>query len=257
MKVKPAEKPLRENAYLVPALYRGMKLLEFLAERPGGCSMADMAGLALPAATLFRMLTTLQHLGYVVRDAQDRFRVTGRLLMLGHRAYGHESLVEKAMPFLRDLCAATGETCLIGVLQSGQGIVLGEVASKQPVKVTVQIGHAFPLHTAAPAKAMLAFLPEDELQTLLKDLAWTRFTRKTIRTEGRLRQVLDEVRSQGYALDCGEEVEDIRCVAAPVLDYRGRPVAAVWLSGPASRLPDDTLPALAIQVMRCAGQISQ
>ena len=115
--------------------------------------------------------------------------------------------------------------------------------SPSAVKVLVQIGHRFPLHTAAPGKALLAVLPESERGDLVRSLEYTRFNRRTIVGPAAMHAELARVRELGYAVDRGEELEDIRCVAAAVLDHRGYPLAAIWIGGPASRLADSALAA--------------
>ena len=78
-------------------------------------------------------------------------------------------------------------------------------------------------------------LPEAEFSTVLKSIVYTRFTAATITTEKAFRRELSEVKKRGLAFDRGEELDDLRCIAAPVLNEENYPVAAVWCSGPASR----------------------
>ncbi len=229
---------------MVPALERGLGILELLAEHPGGLFMSEMKSLGLPSASLYRMLVTLTELGYVVRDDGDRYRIGRKLLSLGYRGLEHASLPEKSAVYLRALRNMVNETVALGVINGGEGVVLDTVRSQQAVCVYVQVGHHFPLHTAAPAKAILAFLPEDELELLLDKMDFTRFTEKTIIDRQQYIAELNKVRISGVAYDSGEEVRDLRCVAAPVFDSRGYPVAAVWITGPESRLNQDKLEAL-------------
>jgi len=157
---------------------------------------------------------------------------------------------------LASLRDATGETALLGTLSGGNGVVLDQVPSSHPVKVVVEIGHAFPLHTAAPAKAIIAFLPEAERERLIGGMVFKRHTRHTLTSAKAYRVELAGVRTLGHAIDRGEESETFACAAAPVFDRRGRPVAAIWISGPVDRVTPEKMAALGERVRRAAADLS-
>lgn len=224
--------------YHVPNLERALHLLEFLAVEPAGMGISDLARrLELPKNSVFRIVSTLHAHGYLVRDSSGRTFALGRkLLALGYAAVGEHHLVEKALDVMRDLRDRTGETVLLGTLLETTGVVLEQVQSLQPVRFVVDVGHRFPLHTAAPGKAMLAFLPEAEREALLPRLPLKRFTARTITDPDALCAEWATVRRRGYAYDRGEEIDGLHCVAAPIFNHRGQPVAALWVTGPAYRL---------------------
>ncbi|OGV74854.1 MAG: hypothetical protein A3K19_00640 [Lentisphaerae bacterium RIFOXYB12_FULL_65_16] len=258
MRAERNERKATAGRYQVPALARGMQILEFLAGRPDGASPVEIAAqLHLPKPSVFRMLVTLTDLGYLHRDGDGSvYRLSRKMLSLGYAAIDERGLIEKSMDVLRHLRDATGETALIAVLAGREGVVLEQVPSPSAVKVLVQIGHRFPLHTAAPGKALLAVLPESERGDLVRSLEYTRFNRRTIVGPAAMHAELARVRELGYAVDRGEELEDIRCVAAAVLDHRGYPLAAIWIGGPASRLADSALAGLGRIVAEHARRIS-
>ena len=236
MKKETAGFDTESEKHIVPALQRGLHLLEKIAEHPEGAAFSLLVQeTGLPTASVYRMVETLEKCGYVKHSIDRRYRISRKLLKLGSLSYGEHSLVERAMPFLRKARDLSGETVLLGVLNGQEGIVLACVDSPQAVKVSIQIGHHFPLHTAAPAKAILAMLPEEERAELLESIVYTRFTAATITTGKKFRRELAEVKRSGVAFDRGEELGDLRCIAAPILDEGNYPVAAVWCSGPASR----------------------
>ncbi len=224
--------------YHVPSLERALSILEFLAAEPHGRGVSEIArSLDLPKNSVFRIVTTLHAHGYLYRDPADKtFRVARKLLVLAYSAIDENHLVEESLDVLRQLRDETGETALIGTLGEDRGLVLEQVASNQPVKFLVSIGHAFPLHTAAPGKAMVAFLPPDEREAMLEKIEFVRFTAQTITSKKRFRAELEEIREKGYAVDRGEELDTLHCVAAPVFNHRGRPLASIWITGPSDRL---------------------
>lgn len=245
------------SQYLVPALERGLKILEILAAHPGGLLMNEMKELNLPSASLYRMLVTLTDLGYIIKDHSDRYRLGRKLLSLAYKGLDHSNLTETSAVFQRSLRNTVNETVALGVISGGEGVVVDTIRSEQAVCVYVQIGHHFPLHTAAPAKAILAFLPEEEQSQLLEAIKFTKFTPRTITNKKSYLAELQKVRKNGVALDLGEEVSDLRCVAAPIFDSRSYPVAAIWVTGPESRLDEKKLQEISIHVKETAEKISE
>ena len=230
-----------QKTYMVPALERGLRILELLAGHPEGLMMNEMNALELPSASLYRMLVTLNELGYIIRDDNDRSRLGRKLLTLGYSSMDEGALAEKAFGPMRELRDRTGETVMLGVLYGTEGVVIESVKSTRAVCVSVRIGHHYPLHTAAPAKAMLAYLPDEEHKKILKSIVYTKFTENTIPDADAFERELKDIRKSGIAYDRGEELRELRCAGAPVLNASGYPVAAIWIGGPESRLDETTL----------------
>lgn len=229
--------------YLVPALVRGIRILEYFSARPEGGTVSDVvASTKLPKPSVFRMMVTLAELGYLQRDADgSSYRLSRKLLSIGYSAVDEQGLLQKSVDILRKLRELTGETATLSVLSGNEGIIVEQFPSNHAVKVIVQIGHRFPLHTAAPGKALLAFLPEEERDKVIDSLVYKRFTGATITSKREFLEELARVRKSGVAFDRGEELEDLRCVAAPVLDHHDYPVASLCASGPSSRIKNDDM----------------
>lgn len=248
-----------QERYRVPILDRTLDLLELLTGRPEGMTLTVLTeSLQMPKNSVFRIATTLCLRGYAERDGVTKaYRASRRLLNLGYAAVEGERLVQAAGPVLAALRDATQETALLGTLAGSHGVVLDQVPSSHPVKVVVEIGHAFPLHTAAPAKAMLAHWAPDSRAVLLKNFRFTRFNRRTITSAAAYLRELETVSALGYACDRGEESETFACAAAPVFDARGKAVAALWISGPADRVNERNLGKFGLTVQRFAARLSK
>ena len=246
------------SRYHVPNLSRALHMLELLAASPALPISKIAERLEIPRNSAFRIVTKLRDHGYLDRDPSNQtYRLSRKMLSLGHAVIEHEGLLAHSIDVLAALRDETGETALIATLLSNGGVVLEQAIANQPVKVSVQVGHRFPLHTAAPAKAMLAHLPKRLRNRLLKTCAFDRFTTTTIVSREALIKELEAAKTAGYAVDRGEEVEGVHCVAAPVFDYRGQAVASVWITAPAQRLPEAALDATAELVKRHARRISR
>jgi len=248
----------KKSKYQVPNLERALKIMEFLAAQPNATSMAEIArSLGYPNNSVFRIVSTLEEEAYLIKDGDSKnYRLSRKLLSLGYQAIVETSLLEKSLDILRALRDETGETALIGTLLEGEGVVLEQIPSHEPIKFVVTPGARFMLHTAAPAKAMLAFLDDKEAKRQIDMIDFVRFNGKTILSAEAYLSELQSVKNKGYATDIGEEASGIVCVSAPVFDYRSRPTAAIWVTGPEFRIPSGKIPQLGKILVKHAANIS-
>lgn len=255
-----SRKPVPDNGdadYHVPNLERALVVMEFLAQNPGAGVSRIAEALRLPKNSVFRITMSLLRHGYLIRDdATKQFCLSHKLLALGYAATNKHTVVENSLEAMRELRDATKETVLLGTLIGAEGVVLEQVFGSHPFKFMVDAGTRFSLHTSAPGKALLAFLPDGEREAVLRKLRLTRYTERTITTLPALRKELEQVRELGYGLDRAEEIEGCHCVGAPILDQHDYPAASIWVTGPSNRMPLDSFPALGKVVAEHAARIS-
>ncbi len=243
--------------YHVPNLERALVILEFLADNPGAGISRIAEALRMPKNSVFRIAMSLLGRGYLLRDGPTKtFRLSPKLLALGYAATNRHTVVESSIDVMRELRDRTRETVLLGTLVGSEGVVLEQVFGLHPFKFMVDAGTRFSLHTSAPGKALLAFLPPAELREVLGRMKLARYNERTITTRAGLMRELQEVRRLGYAVDRAEEIEGCHCVGAPVLDARGYPAASIWVTGPGNRMPISSFPSLGRLVRGCAERIS-
>jgi len=258
--ITPSPARTREvDRYSVPNLERALSILELLSAAPSGMSLSELAAaLAIPTNSVFRISRTLEDRGYLERhEASKRFFLTQKLLRLScGPAAGERSLTECALEAMRALREETLETVLLGTLAGAEGVVLEQVAGRHPFRFCVDVGVRFPLHTAAPGKAMLAALPEQEAETILARMPFSHFNARTITDRAKFRLELERTRLNGYGVDEGEEREGAHCIGAVILNRQRRPAGAVWLTGPSSRVPASEFPRLGQLAQEAARQIS-
>lgn len=233
-----AEAANGDGALQVPALQRGLAMLERLAGMPDGATLSELAAdLQISLASVFRLAGGLEELGYVRRDARTkRFAVTQKLLLLGQPHSGQRSLVESAIEPMRRILAATSETTQLCCLAGAECVILEQLPALHPFKYIVDLGSRVDSHCCAPGKAMLAFLPEDALDAVLDQMTLEKHTSRTITSRHAMLVELERIRACGYALDHGEHFDGIHCVAAPLLDRHGHTVAAITIAGPSTRI---------------------
>lgn len=247
-----------KSRYQVPNLERALKIMEYLADRQENATMAQIAReLDYPNNSVFRIVSTLEAEGYVVKKEDSKeFMLSRKMLSLGYKALVETSLVEQAVDILRDLRDETRETALLGILLEGEGVVLEQELSPEPIKFTVSPGTLFALHTAAPAKAILAYLDERERKRQIAMINFQCYTSRTICTPNKFEEELQQVKCDGYGVDREEQANGVICIGAPVFDYRDYPKAAVWVTGPEYRIPAEKISTIGEIVKKHAKALS-
>ncbi len=259
MKNKETETRETQPNYLSPAVSRALEILRLIAANPGGITLARLCRESkITKNSIFRILNTLVAEGALQRDpASQQFTMTGQLLGLAYRGTGADVLSQIVMEPMRQLRDRTGETVLFGKLLGTRGVVLDQLPSSNAIKVQVEIGITFPLHSAAPAKAILARLPSAERIKICQSIDYPTFTERTVSSAKALLSELEEIEKTQIAYDWGEEATDIRCAGSAIIDHRSLPVGAIWITGPASRLNNARLKECAKEVLNTASCVSR
>ncbi|MFN7625632.1 MAG: IclR family transcriptional regulator, partial [Pirellula sp.] len=159
-----------------------------------------------------------------------------------------------AMIALRD---KTRETVQLGVLSGLEGVIIDQVEGLEPLRISVDLGLRFSLHNNAPGKLLLAYSPVEQRNTLLARIKLPPTTSRTITTKSELLAECNRILECGYSFDFAESDEGIHCVAAPIFDANETVVAALWVSGPAKRLPKSKFRELGAQVSATSSRISR
>lgn len=253
------EKILIGSESLAPALERGMRILETLSAKEDGASLADLSSeLKTPKNSTLRLLQTLVACGYIIREeVPQRYRLTGKLLRIGQPHVREVSLVECSLDAMRYLRDQVGETVQLGIPSGDEGVIIEKAESTAAIRIGVEIGLRFPFYNNAPGKILLAHQPTEERNTTIGRLKLVRFTETTICKKPELKKECLRVLEQGYSTDWGEADPGIHCVAAPICDRLGALVATIWVSGIAGRMPKETFPEIAKEVIAAAKQIER
>lgn len=246
------------SRYRVPILDRALAVVELLGQHPGGLNVTELSeALRIPKNSAFRIAVTLQENGYLERlEPSKRYRLTSKFIAFGAAAVSEANLFEKSLGVMRDLRDRTRETVLLGTRIGTEGVVLDQVPGTHAFRFSVDPGIRFPLHTAAPGKAMLAYLPRSERAAILAKMPFKRFTANTITNARRFESALGEVRERGYGFDLSEEMEGQYCIGAPIFDSKNHPAASIWITAPSTRLPDSELDAVGREIRAHADVIS-
>lgn len=221
----------------VQALDRGLALLSLVATRPG-LTLSELATESGEAvATVFRALVTMQGHGMVeCEDPGQLWHIGSGGFRIGTAFLRRTKVVERARQPMDALMRDTGETANLGIEAGNEVLFLSQVETHEAIRAFFPPGTKAPMHVSGIGKALLAWYPEDRVQRIIASKGLERFTSLTHTLESALMRDLARTRERGYAIDDQERAEGMRCVAAPIFNSHGEPIAGLSVSGPAFRM---------------------
>ena len=237
----------------IQSLARGLKIMAQLGETPVGLSVTEVAEeYGIDKGSASRLLNTLVKYGYAEKDQiSRRFYLGPQVVVLSRSLLTRMPLREVAKPYLRELMKNSGECAHIGVLSQDKVLYIDQVESPASLRVNAEVGFMAPLHCTALGKVLLAF----GRQPLPENL--DRFTDSTFVTRDSLRKNLEKVLERGYAVDDEEFDLGVRCIAAPIYDFRDKVIGSIGISGPVTRMTTARMPQLAELVLTISHQLSE
>lgn len=233
-----SERDRPENAHAGGTLEKGLAIVQFVGERGEVTAAAVTEAFGLSRSATYRLLDRLRAGGYLQESATPGgYRLGPRMVVIGLAALNQMDLMHVAPPLLGPLAQAAGETVNLAVPQGDEMVYVYQHDGPGSIKVTARLGTRRPMNCTSLGKAYLAFLPDAELQDRLERMTYVRLTARSLLTAAALRPELALTRDRGYSIDDVEVEEGVSCLGAPILDFRGRPVAAISIAGPAERMP--------------------
>ncbi|MDE3075890.1 MAG: IclR family transcriptional regulator [Chloroflexota bacterium] len=238
------------------ALQKAMEVLALFAPDRPEMSAAQVSRLLnWPKSTSARLLAGMQRSGFLDRDGlTGQYRVGIRLAALGALALHGTSLQRLAQPELEALVRQTDETANVAVLSGQEVVNVAMVLTPRPIKHMGWIGRRMPIHATAAGKALVAWLGDGADSLLTPPLP--AFTSRTVTDMGQFREELASVRAAGGSCARGEYEEDLLGVGAPIRDHLGEVIAAVTISAPVYRVPEERIAEIGPQVRAAAQRIS-
>lgn len=226
----------------VQSVERIFALIEVLAAHPAGTSLQQLSQEAqLAKSTAHRLLASLVGLGYAMQDQETgRYRLTLKMFELSSGIVNSMDIMSVAKLHLERLAQRTGEAVHL-VIRDGQDIVYLYKTESGPMRMSSRVGLRSPLYCTGVGKAILAALPEAEVNEIWRHSTPKKLTGKTITDLPSLRVQLAEVRACGYAVDDEENELGIRCVAVAIPGPGGRPESAFSISGMVPYMSDERI----------------
>jgi len=247
----------RQNREILKVVAKTFQVIEVLAQASEGAGVTVLARtIKQPKATVYRILSTLSHLGYAEKDGiSNNYRLTSKVRRLVH-GEKRDTLCRTARPFMERLLAQFEQAVNLGILEHDQVVFVDMLEGLRWIRMSATLNTYFPVHCTASGKSIVAFLPPDMTDRILRSIPMLRLTPNTIQSIPALKKHLAQIRIQGFAVDDEETEVGARCVAAPIYDSTGMPFAAISVSGPTSHVEGRELLVIARAVKEAANNIS-
>ncbi|MGB9667706.1 MAG: IclR family transcriptional regulator [Thermosulfidibacteraceae bacterium] len=248
----------REEIQLVKAVEHALQVLISYSEREelGVTELSNKLG--LHKNNVFRLLATLEQMGYIRQNPRtEAYRLGPKIFELSVVFKYQMGLIKVARPYLEDVWSRFNETTYLGILRDIYAIYIDCIETTNTIRVVPRIGKQLPAYATAIGKAQLAYLSSGEIERLFRDRKLVKFTPNTKTDVKEIENELARVKELGYAIDYEEYQLEVRCVGAPIRDYTGRVIAAISVSGPSYRFPDDRLGLMGEMIREVANEISK
>ena len=208
---------------------KAMHVLETVAAFGRAARFSEiLARMPYPKSTLHRLLHALCEQGMLSHDLQHGTYGMGiRLVRLAHAAWSQASIAPMARPHIDRLSGRLGETVHLGQLDAGQVLYVDKRSAQRPIRMFSEAGKIGPAYCTGIGKAMLAYLPSEELEEAMRAQSFQRHTSATITTPDGLREELRSIRESGISYDREEHEDRIICIAVPILNESGSPLGGI------------------------------
>jgi IclR family KDG regulon transcriptional repressor len=249
---------IARSPYQVQVLDRALAILDLLSADGPDLSLGEVSDkLALHKSTVHRLIMVLERHKLIERNSiNGRYRLGLKLFELGTRAVSQLDLRERARPVLERLVLETSETVHLGILDDTEVLYLDKVEPARSVRMSSSVGRRNPAYCTAMGKSILAYLPEAQVEAIVRKHGLKAMTANTITSLLELKAELAAIRERGYAVDNEEIEEGVRCVGCVVRDFSGGPIAAISVSGPAFRISREKAKSLSRPVVAAANALS-
>jgi IclR family KDG regulon transcriptional repressor len=242
----------------VQSVDRAFDILELLSREQHGLNLTEIGNrLDLHKSTVYRLLQALKQRGYIEKTVQGSYRLGMEFIELSSLYLNNLELKTEAQPILRELSSLSGNTAFLATLQETDVVYIDKMETFNSLRKYSIIGRRAPLYCTALGKSMLTGKTDDQIRQLYGGLELKAFTDRTITCMDDLIADVETTRRRGWSLDDEEYEGGIRCIGAPVRDYRKEVIAAVSTSGYTSVITRERVEEVAAHVVKAARDISQ
>lgn len=245
-----------KNEKGIQSVNRAIQILQCFEsnEELGVTDISKIMG--LHKSTVFGLISTLESNKLLEKNNDTgKYRLGIELFRLGTKV--NSSLRRIAVPYLKHLVQMYQETVNLVMLNDLNVIYLEKIEGTHSMRISTLVGGKLPLYCTAVGKAILANLPEHELNDKLGRMEFIKYTDKTICNKETFLKSLDKAKSKGFAREIEELEIGLSCVASPIFDHLGNPSAAISVSGPTSRMNDEFCEEIGRSLIKFTQEISK
>ncbi|WP_135536106.1 MULTISPECIES: IclR family transcriptional regulator [Halostella] len=216
----------------IKALLTMEEILNDLHENEGATVTAVAERIDRPKSVVHDYLSTLEQLEYVVND-DGSYRLSLRWLDRGCKVRDRVSIYDLMIPELRRLAGElSNEMVSFAVEEEGSVVALEVIQSREDIEYETNAGMRFPIHCSGAGKAILAYQPEERIDSIIERHGLPEFTEKTITTREELVEELEEIRQNGVSYEYGEYHSGMATISAPILTPDDTPLGGISITGP-------------------------
>ncbi|MDR0885977.1 MAG: IclR family transcriptional regulator [Clostridiales Family XIII bacterium] len=258
MNLQSSQQPTPSQHSAVQSVERALDILEALSIERRGLGVTEIATqVGLHKSTAHRLLSTLIDRGYAEKNADGIYRLGIKPIEVVSVYINSLELQTEARPYVAQISAELGLTSHLGVLEGDQVVYIERFDMYSGIRLYTQIGLRVNAYCSSLGKCLLSNFNTDQLDKILANCSFNKFTPNTISTLKDFHEEMKKVRRQGWAMDNQEFDLNNRCIGAPIYDYRGEIIAAISASGTPIVLPENRIEEVAAYVMEKASLISR
>lgn len=221
---------MSEKDYTVPALYKGLRILEMFDSNCRALSQVEMAErLGVSTSSIYRIVQTLTSMGYLNKIGTNTYALGTQVVSRGFSYLASREIVEVAAPFITRLRDSTSLSSHVGVRDGTEVLYVFRALALQRVSVNVPVGTRFPLHTTAMGRALLMGMAPAELQSLFQGQRLDGYPKPSPQTMPELIALCEKERGQGWTRHYSDHST---ALAVPIRNFTGQVIAAINISGP-------------------------
>lgn len=214
------------------------RIVEELRDRDGARVTELAKELDIPKSTVHRHLQTLEDLEYVMKTG-DIYHIGSRFLYVGSAVRHREEAYIQIKPKVQGLAAETDERAQFMIEEHGYMVYVHRETGDRAVQTNTQLGKQMPIHATSGGKAILAELPDEEVDAIIDRHGLAEHTQNTITDKDELYEELRQIREDGVSYNDQEFIDGLRAVSVPIIGPDGRVLGAIGISGPSHRLKED------------------
>jgi Transcriptional regulator len=221
----------------IKSLQKAIRILDILKDAADGMSLAEICSrIKLSKSTVHGLISTMRDENFIEQSPTDgKYKLGVRLFELGNAVARNWDVRKVALYHMKKLLADFGETVHLVKLDQNEVLYIDKLEGIKALRIVSEIGTRLPLYCTGVGKAMMAYLPEYEIERFMRKITFVKFTPNTITNLEALKRELESVRKRGYAEDNQEIMEGLTCIAAPIFDHAGNAIYAISVSGPTYR----------------------
>jgi len=223
---------------IINSLVKAINILKLYLDQDKSLGITDFSrALEIPKPTVQNIVSTLEENGLLEKDPMtQKYRLGPVIFQLGMQYANSMDLTMIARVWLEKLCAQYGEMSQAGIIMGERIVIVMKVEPDSNYMVFPHAGSVIPPHSTAIGKVLLTWISPVMRERILAGCTFTKFTEKTVGSRADFMKELETVKRDGIAFDSEESIIGLSCVAGPVFNNKNECIAAISLSGNASKI---------------------